>query len=115
MIDFACKRFNLDEIIKCSLELTKGEYNVMGQLVKNPEKEYTTHELSQELGLNLTTIQKAVKKLAEKDIVFRKQHNLDNGGYIFTYRSKSKDLIKKLIKDIICQWAARVEKAIDNW
>jgi len=115
MIDFACKTFLLDEIIKCSLGITKADFKVMDFLVKNHEKFYTTEELSQELKLNLTTIQRAVKKLFEQKIVQRKQNNLDNGGYVFIYRIVPKKEVKETIMKIIDKWKENVETALEKW
>ena len=114
MIDFACKRFDLMEIIKCGLGLTKAELKIMTYFLDSIGKEYTTNDLSKKLELKLTTIQKGVKKLSEKKIILRHQKNLDNGGYIYVYETNSKDKIKKIIKDIIRNWSKKVEDRIDD-
>lgn len=114
MIDFACKQFNLNEIIKCGLSLTKAELEIFNYFVQNPKNECTTFSISKKLKLNLTTIQKAVKKLFEKEIIIRHQKNLSNGGYVYTYESNSKSKIKGILKDIIQNWSKQVEKAIDR-
>ncbi|MGM5482379.1 MAG: MarR family transcriptional regulator [Nanobdellota archaeon] len=115
MIDFACKRFNLEEIIKCALSLTRGECKVFRFFFENPTQIFTTDNISQALSLNLTTVQKAVKKLTEKDILVRHQQNLENGGYIYTYETSPKDKIRRILKDIIKNWAKEVGKEIDKW
>ena len=115
MIDFACKQFNLDDIIKCGFGLTRTEFKIMEFFLKNKEKEFTTISISKKLNLNLTTIQKAVKKLSEKKIIIRHQKNLTKGGYVYTYESNSKKDIKKSIKQIIRNWSDKVEKRIDGW
>ena len=33
MIDFACKRFEIDKIIKCGLNLSKADFKVMKELL----------------------------------------------------------------------------------
>ena len=115
MIDFACKQFNLDDIIKCGLGLTRTELKIMKYFLKDISKECTTNSTSKKLNLNLTTIQKAVKKLSEKGIIIRHQKNLDNGGYIYTYECNSKSNIRKIIKEIIQHWTHKVEEKIDKW
>ena len=52
MIDFACKTFNIENIIKCSLGLTKSEYKILGFFIDNPENYFTSEEISKELSLN---------------------------------------------------------------
>ncbi len=114
MIDFACKQFNVNDIIKCALGLTKAEFKIMEYFFAEAEK-CTTLSISEKLELNLTTIQKAVKKLAEKKIIVRRQKNLENGGYVYTYECNSKPAVRKIIKDIIKNWSLKVEGRIDTW
>ena len=115
MINFACKRFDVDEIIKCGLGLTKSELSLFYFLVKNSEKEYTTEELAQETKLNITTIQKAVKKLAQQEILNRYQVNLSSGGYQYTYACATKKKIRLILKNIIRNWSQKVEDSIETW
>ena len=115
MIDFACKRFNLDEIFKCGLGLTKADSKVMNFLVKNSIESFTTEEISEQLGLNLTTIQRAVKKLHEKEIIERKQENLSGGGYKFRYEIRSKKEIRTVMMNIVHNWVKTVEKELGGW
>jgi predicted transcriptional regulator len=115
MIDFACKQFNLDDVIKCGLGLTKIELQIMKYFLKDTSKTCTTSSISKKLNLNLTTIQKAVKKLSDKEVIIRHQKNLDNGGYVYTYECNSKSNIRTIIKKIIRNWSSKVEKNIDNW
>lgn len=115
MVNFACKRFNLEEIVKCALSLTKAECKVFRYFFENPTENLTTEALAENLGLNLTTVQKAVKKLNENGIIIRYQQNLDHGGYVYTYEASPKKRIREILKNIINNWAENVGKAIDNW
>lgn len=115
MIDFACKQFDLKDIIKCGLGLTKSEILLFELFIKNKEKEYTTNLISEKLKLDLTTIQKGVKKLYDKQILLRHQKNLNNGGYIYTYESNSKQKIREILKDIIKNWSDKVSNELDKW
>jgi len=115
MIDFACKEFDLEDIIKCGLGLTKTEFSIFKYFLDNKGKELITSEISEELKLNLTTIQKATKKLHEKEILIRHQKNLNNGGYVYTYEIESKQKIRFVIKKLIKNWSNKVEEEIDKW
>ncbi|MFH1394270.1 MAG: MarR family transcriptional regulator [Candidatus Micrarchaeota archaeon] len=115
MIDFACKQFNLDDIIKCSLGLTRAEFRILQFFVQNHGQEFAANMISRRTKLNLTTIQKAVKKLAEKKVILRSQRNLDSGGYIFLYRCNSKENIRGILKAIIRRWSRIIEDKIDGW
>ena len=115
MIDFACKRFDLDDIVKCSLGLTRSEFKIFRYFLENKGMECTTACMTEELGLNLTTVQKAVKKLNEKGVIIRHQKNLENGGYVYGYECGSKDKIRGIVKGIIKDWYRKVDEKIDRW
>jgi len=115
MIDFACKKFSLDEVIKCGLSLTKADFNILKYLIKNSTEWFTSETISIQLKLNLTTVQRTLKKLYEKDIVIRNQRNLDKGGYIYSYQIRSKKEINTLIMKIINNWAKIVEHELEDW
>ena len=115
MVDFTCKKFIFDDILKCSLGLTKKEFIVLKHLIDNSDMELTTLKIKDKLNLNLTTIQKAVKKLSEKKILLKCKKNLDYGGYIYVYEVNYKSQIKIIIKEIIKNWNKKVEEEIDKW
>jgi predicted transcriptional regulator len=115
MIDFACKEFDLNDIIKCGLGLTKTEFQIFQYFLENRGKELITTQIADDLKLNLTTIQKATKKLHEKEILRRHQKNLGSGGYVYTYEIESKAKIRFVIKKIIKNWHDKVESEIDRW
>ena len=115
MIDFACKQFSIDEIIKCGLGLSKADFVIMNFLIQHNELNFTTTEVSIKLGLNLTTVQRSVKKLYEREVVVRTQQNLDNGGYVYFYRIKDKSQLRSLIKDIIDGWVVKFHNELKKW
>jgi predicted transcriptional regulator len=115
MINFACKRFDLEEIVKCSLGLTKADYSIIMYLIKHDIDQKTTQEISEKLELDLSTVQRSIKKLFTKKLVKRLQKNLEKGGYIFLYQIQNKQEIRNQIKQIIQNWSNNVEKEIDNW
>jgi len=114
MIDFSCKKFNIAEIIKCSLGLSRSEFLLLEFLMKN-KNDFTTEDLSKKLKLDKSTIQRAVKKLHGKQLVNRGQINREVGGYIFYYRIKDKNKIKKIILGVIDGWIGVVRNGINNW
>ncbi|MDH3353183.1 MAG: BlaI/MecI/CopY family transcriptional regulator [Nanoarchaeota archaeon] len=114
MIDFACKQFNLNDIVKCGLGLTKSEFKVM-QYFWGHKNECMTANISEKLGLKLTTVQKAVKKLSDKGVIVRHQKNLSGGGYVYTYECNSKERIRLVLKGIISNWSKMVNAEIDKW
>ena len=114
MIDFACKRFNLDEIIKCGLGLTKSDYKIMRFLVATP-KEMSSENVAKGVGVDLSTAQRSLKKLRGKELINRQQKNLSPGGYSYFYRGKTKAEIRKIILGIVSIWAGKVEGELERW
>ena len=114
MISFACETISLEDMIRCSLNLNKTEYNVLLFLLRDTDK-YRISKISKELKLDRTTVQKALKKLFEEKLVNRTQKNLTGGGYTFLYKVRDKQEIKSKLKEIIKIWCKSAEKAIDNW
>ena len=66
----------MNEIIKCSLNLTKTEFEIMKNLIINDEEFFITADLSEKLNIGLSTVQKAVKKLKDNDVVEQSQRNI---------------------------------------
>lgn len=114
MIDFACKKFELKDVIKCSLGLTKSEFKIINFLMEN-RKKFNSSELAEELDLDLSTVQRSLKKLAEKRVIIRSQINLASGGYIYLYNINDKMIIRKIIKDIIHSWVDKFHMELERW
>ncbi len=115
MLDFACKRFSLDEVIRCGLALTKSECKLLRFMMGNSTDWYTTEELSKKLNLNLSTIQRSVKNLHAKNVIERSQNNLDSGGYVFLYKIRKKKELREMLIEIVRTWSQRVESELENW
>lgn len=114
MIDFACRRFELDDVINCGLGLSKADFKIMNYMSKDSTEWYTTEDLAKILRLNLSTVQRTVKRLYEKSIIRRRQKNLDNGGYIYIYQARSKKEIGGLVNDVVQSWARKVNEEFEK-
>lgn len=115
MIDFACKKFSIDEIIKCSLGLTRSDFTVMKLLLARSETSFNTESISKKLNLDISTVQRSVKKLSDLGILSRMQNNFQAGGYEFTYIAKDRRLIIKIILDIVDRWVKKVGGELEHW
>ncbi len=115
MIDFACKRFDIEEIIKCGFGLTKSEFVLLKYFLNNCSKEFDSKTLSKKMEFDLTTIQKALKKFSELGLVKRSQRNLGSGGYVYVYTCISKKYVREKLKEIIFKWSKNAEKEVDFW
>lgn len=113
MIDFACKNFQLKEVIKCSLGLSKSDYATFQYLFI--KKEFlTTSDIAKKLKLDQSTTQRAVKKLHEQNILIRRQKNLPSGGYVYTYAIVSDKELEERICAIVSRWVKTVKDALKN-
>lgn len=115
MIDFACKEFRIEAVIKCGLNLTKADLQVLEHFLQFGENWLKTETIADELNLNLSTVQRSVKKLYEREILIRSQNNMDGGGYFFVYKIRSKKEIHKLIMEIVNSWVKRVDTELQTW
>lgn len=115
MVDFACKEFQIEAVIKCGLNLTKAELLVLKYMLKHNTRWFTAEQIATDLSLDISTVQRSAKKLTEKKVLQKSQNNLEGGGYFFVYRIKSKREIRELIMQIIHSWVDRVEKELIVW
>ena len=115
MVDFACKEFEIEAVIKCGLNLTKSDLQVLKHFLQFGQNWLNTEHIAEELGLNLSTVQRSVKKLRERGVVQRRQENLSGGGYVFLYQIEDKRKIREVISDIVMSWARTVKAELQKW
>jgi predicted transcriptional regulator len=95
--------------------LTKSEFFIIDFLIKHSEEEFRSQDLSSKLGLDLSTVQRALKKMHSKELLRRGQKNLSPGGYIYFYQVKDKKYLKDKLSFIIDGWAEGVRREIKKW
>ena len=115
MIDFACKQFKIEEVVKCALGLRTAEFKVLMHFSSHPDEAMSAERVAKSSNLNITTVQRAVKKLYEKQILIRKQENLQGGGYLFLYTLSDSKIVRKSVIRIIGNWRSNVDKALRQW
>lgn len=115
MIDFACKKFDLNEIIKCSLNLTKVEFSMFEFLIKNDDIWFSAVDIAKKLDIGLSTVQKGLKKLKLIRILSQNQRNISGGGYYFIYKIANKPELRRIILAIVHNWTDKVETSINKW
>ena len=93
---------------------SKTEYKILSHFLNNADY-MSSRTIAEVLTLDLTTAQRAVKKLFEQKIVSRMQENLENGGYIFRYKISGKENINALISEILNNWVTNVQVELKNW
>lgn len=93
--------------------MNKTEFNVMMYMLG--QEELRVDEIAKDMGLERSTVQKAIKNLVGKNVVLRKQENLDKGGYLFRYLIKDKEVIKNMILDNVDSWHRNVVQEVKSW
>lgn len=111
---FACKTISFDELIKCSFNLNKTDYNLLTFLIKNDER-MTVVEIAEKMGLERSTVQKSIKNLVSSELVKRLQINKEGGGYIFYYQIKDKQYIKHQMMTLMDSWVQKAKDQISRW
>lgn len=114
MIDFACRKFDMKEIIKCSLNLSRSDFSIMMKMFSYKDF-LSSKDIADKVNLDITTVQRTLKKLSEKGIINRKQVNLESGGYAYLYKIRSKDELKYQVTEIIGKWSESVRREINAW
>lgn len=114
MISFACQNINLKDIVTCSFDLSKTEYELLLFLMQE-EEPLTINTIAQKKQLERSTVQKAISKLHSKELVDRHQLNLSSGGYRFIYAVHDKDSIKTRLLAIVDGWHRNVNDAVQKW
>lgn len=110
---FACRKISLEEILKCSFNFNKTEFKVFKAVVKKNEP-ISVNELSKIVNLTKSSVQKAIKKLIEKEIVERKQVNKKRGGFYYKYYLKNKEVFKQKLINKINNWSSSIKKEIER-
>ena len=113
-MEFACKQIDLDEVVKCSLGLTRAEYRVFKKYMAL-KKQVTLAALSQKTDLDRTTVQKASLKLVERGLLSRFQRNRIRGGYEFLYSIADRNKIRLKVRGIVKSWWEAVDDNLQYW
>jgi predicted transcriptional regulator len=113
-LNFVCRIISLEQILHCSFGLNKTEILILKHLLYSKEEE-TIEEVMKSIKRDRTTIQRSVKKLHERDLIKRRQLNLDKGGYVFIYSSKPKQELKDKVRKILHNFEDMVDAEIQKW
>lgn len=112
-INFACKKVSIESIIRCSFGINKTEYKILKFLLTTDEVDVI--QISKNIKKDRTTVQRSIKKLLNLNLIIRRQVNIAEGGFLFYYKIKDKDEIKKIIYDNFANWKSLVEKELKEW
>lgn len=113
VINFACKKVSIEQIIRCGFSLNKTNYKILKYLLNVDEADIQS--ISKNIKKDRTTAQRGVKKLISSGLIIRRQVNIEEGGFLFYYKVKDKKEIKSKVYDNFCNWKDLVETELKNW
>jgi predicted transcriptional regulator len=113
-MDFACKTIDVQQILKCSLGLSKAGCSVLRELMSQ-EDWITSEELAITTGYDLATVQRSLKHLHERNVVKRIQHNREVGGYEYYYLLVDKKAFRNVVTQTMEEWMQEARKELTEW
>jgi predicted transcriptional regulator len=113
-ISFACQQIDFKDLLRCSFDLNKTEYRLFMYLL-DQEESLSVSAIGEATGKDRTTVQKAMKKLIEQNIVHKHQVNLEQGGYTFVYAIKDKEFLRRRMLSVVEHWYNQVMVEINKW
>ena len=113
-MNFVCRIITLEQILRCSFGLNSTELRIMKYLLEEKE-EKTIKEIILVIKKDRTTVQRAVKRLTEKELIKRRQINLEKGGYNIVYSSRPKSELKDKVYKVFESFKYTVGKEIQRW
>ncbi len=102
----------MDKRLKFIIDLPKADCKVLKTFREDRRKEWDSDELKNKLNVNLTTVQRALKRICDKGLIIKKQKNLTGGGYVFLYKARSKVEEKLVLEHMTTLFKEDVYKVI---
>lgn len=112
-VDFTCKKVTLKDLVQCNYNLNDSEYAIFSELIKS-KKGLSVKELVEKIQKDRTTIQKILTKLLKRELVSKRQINLER-GFMFVYISKEKDEIVKEMEANIENYFSKINESLEKW
>jgi len=112
-IDFTCKKVSLKDLIQCNYNLNDSEYAIFSQLIKS-KRGLSVKELVEKVEKDRTTVQKILTKLLNRNLLMKRQMNLDR-GFMFVYFSKNRDEIISEIEVNVENYFQTIKENLEKW
>lgn len=112
-IDFTCKKITLKDLVQCNYNLNDSEYLIFAELIKS-KKGLSVKELVEKVQKDRTTVQKILTKLLKRQLLMKRQINLDR-GFMFVYFSKNKEEIIKEIEANVNNYFKNITDSLNKW
>ena len=112
-MDFTCKKVTLKDLVQCNYSLNESEYAIFSQLMSS-KKGLSVKELVDKVQKDRTTVQKILTKLLNRDLLMKRQMNLDR-GFMFVYFSKNKDDVISEIGKNVETYFSVIKESLNKW
>lgn len=112
-VDFTCKKVSLKELVQCNYDLNDSEYAIFSQLMIS-KKGLSVKELVENVEKDRTTVQKILTKLIKRNLISKRQLNLDR-GFMFVYFSKNKNEVINEIEKNVEEYFNTIRKHLQTW
>ena len=112
-IDFTCKKVKLSDLVQCNYNLNDSEFAIFVELMK-ASRGLSVKELVEKVDKDRTTVQKILSKLLKRELLMKRQMNLDR-GFMFVYFSKNKEEIIKEIEANVEQYYRNLKESLETW
>lgn len=112
-VDFTCKKVTLKDLVQCNYNLNESEYQIFTEIIKS-KKGLSVKELVEKVQKDRTTIQKILAKLLKRELLMKRQINLDR-GFMFVYSSKNKDEIIQEIEVNVGSYFEKIKESLEKW
>jgi predicted transcriptional regulator len=89
------------DLLCCAFGLQSSEIDTYFALLSRSK---TAEEISSDLGLDRSTVQRALKSLLQKQLVLREMRHIQRGGYYYVYSALSTNEVRKQILDELDLW-----------
>jgi predicted transcriptional regulator len=113
--------FSCTKLFKCIIGLNDLESNVFSYILNHDD--VTTMKLTEEFNKDRSSIQRALIKLNDLDIIEKRSISLKEylgeeettkRGYLYIYGAKDLSMIKRQLKDLLDRWYESMSGYIDN-
>jgi predicted transcriptional regulator len=106
------QKVEASDVMHCFLGLRNLEIDVYFYLLKG---QATVKEVSEALGRNRSTIQRAIQNLVQRRFAFRRTRTLRKGGYVYVYEAVSLATLKDLIKEALDSFYQNIVTFLDRY
>lgn len=102
-----------DNVLECFYGINESDTEIYRILLSEGEKKI--EEISSIAGKSENTVYKSLQKLMMAGIVIREKRLIKGGGYYYTYRAVSPDVVAREMREVLENWYIRVIETIEEF